>query len=119
MFYADVLIVTGFNVSSKRIKKIHEELGIQSALPTHIPKQAPSQVSRRKRKHMELEPEVKICLVIKHSKDGMIFNKVGVDSLVSYLVMALLEGVPFLDNMVIEEPEYGIFFTDMFGDQAF
>ncbi|GKC05823.1 hypothetical protein Tco_0997433 [Tanacetum coccineum] len=28
-------------------------------------------------------------------------------------------GVPFANNMVIEEPEYGIFFTDVFGDQAF
>ncbi|GKC08933.1 hypothetical protein Tco_1000543 [Tanacetum coccineum] len=29
------------------------------------------------------------------------------------------ENVPFVNNMVIEEPEYGIFFTDEFGDQAF
>nr|GEV95918.1 hypothetical protein [Tanacetum cinerariifolium] len=32
---------------------------------------------------------------------------------------SLSEGVPFVNNMVIEEPEYGIFFTDVFGDQAF
>ncbi|GJV42187.1 hypothetical protein Tco_1420627 [Tanacetum coccineum] len=32
---------------------------------------------------------------------------------------SLPEGVPFANNMVIEEPEYGIFFTDVFGDQAF
>ncbi|GKE63487.1 hypothetical protein Tco_1513854 [Tanacetum coccineum] len=37
----------------KRLKKIPEELGIQSALPAPIPEQAPSQSSRRKRKHME------------------------------------------------------------------
>ncbi|GJZ57625.1 hypothetical protein Tco_0613119, partial [Tanacetum coccineum] len=27
--------------------------------------------------------------------------------------------IPLSNNMVIEEPEYGIFFTDVFGDQAF
>ncbi|GJY47600.1 hypothetical protein Tco_0436663 [Tanacetum coccineum] len=32
---------------------------------------------------------------------------------------SLPEGVPFVNNMVIEEPDYGIFFTDVFGDQAF
>ncbi|GKC60872.1 hypothetical protein Tco_1088470 [Tanacetum coccineum] len=31
----------------------------------------------------------------------------------------LPEGVPFVNNIVIEEPEYGIFFTNVFGDQAF
>ncbi|GKA51730.1 hypothetical protein Tco_0744926 [Tanacetum coccineum] len=31
----------------------------------------------------------------------------------------LPKNVPFVNNMVIEEPEYGIFFTDEFGDQAF
>ncbi|GJY37859.1 hypothetical protein Tco_0424223 [Tanacetum coccineum] len=32
---------------------------------------------------------------------------------------SLPEGVSFVNNMVIEEPAYGIFFTDVFGDQAF
>nr|GEZ67608.1 hypothetical protein [Tanacetum cinerariifolium] len=32
---------------------------------------------------------------------------------------ALPENVLFVNNIVIEEPEYGIFFTDKFGDQAF
>ncbi|GJW67130.1 hypothetical protein Tco_0121554 [Tanacetum coccineum] len=31
--------------------------------------------------------------------------------------MSLPEGVPFVNNMVIEEPEYGIFFIDVFGDE--
>ncbi|GJU91636.1 hypothetical protein Tco_1304059 [Tanacetum coccineum] len=31
----------------------------------------------------------------------------------------LLEGVPFVNNMVIEEPEHGIFFIDSFGDESF
>nr|GEV09950.1 hypothetical protein [Tanacetum cinerariifolium] len=33
--------------------------------------------------------------------------------------VGLPEGVPFVNNMVIKEPEYEIFFTDVFGNQAF
>nr|GEY28332.1 hypothetical protein [Tanacetum cinerariifolium] len=54
---------------------------------------------RRKRKHMELEPQIKV--------HRLKCNR------------SLLEGVLFVNNMVIEEPEYWIFFTDVFGDQAF
>nr|GEW48786.1 hypothetical protein [Tanacetum cinerariifolium] len=32
---------------------------------------------------------------------------------------ALFKNVMFVNNMVIEEPEYEIFFTGEFGDQAF
>nr|GEU54978.1 uncharacterized mitochondrial protein AtMg00810-like [Tanacetum cinerariifolium] len=83
----------------ERLKKILEELGIQSALPALVPKQVSSQTSRRKRKHMELEPEIKV--------HGLECNR------------SLPEGVPFVNSIVIEEPEYGIFFTDVFGDQSF
>ncbi|GKA54438.1 hypothetical protein Tco_0753387 [Tanacetum coccineum] len=55
--------------------------------------------SLSRRKHMELEPEVKV--------PGLDCDR------------SLPEGVPFVNNMVIEEPEYGIFFTNVFGDQAF
>ncbi|GJZ56514.1 hypothetical protein Tco_0611707 [Tanacetum coccineum] len=48
---------------------------------------------------MELKPEVKVL--------GLECNK------------SLPEGVPFVNNMVIQEPAYGIFITDVFGDQAF
>ncbi|GJW78489.1 hypothetical protein Tco_0140171 [Tanacetum coccineum] len=82
----------------QRLKKIPEELGIQSALPS-VPKQAPSVSSQKKRKHMELEPEIKV--------PGLECNR------------SLPDGVPFVNNKVIEEPEYVIFFTDVFGDQAF
>nr|GEY45717.1 hypothetical protein [Tanacetum cinerariifolium] len=81
----------------ERLRKITRKLRIQSALPT--PEQAPSQTSRRKWKHMELEPETRI--------PELECNQ------------ALLENVPFVNNMVIEEPKYGIFFTNEFGDQAF
>ncbi|GJW65511.1 hypothetical protein Tco_0117395 [Tanacetum coccineum] len=80
----------------ERLKKIPEELGIQSALPA--PAQAQSQSSGNKRKHMELEPEIRI--------PGLECNK------------SLPEGVPFVNNMVIEEPEYEMFFIDVFGDVA-
>ncbi|GJW44025.1 hypothetical protein Tco_0072824 [Tanacetum coccineum] len=42
------------------IRKIPEELKIKSALPAPAPEQASSQSLRKKRKHMELEPEIKI-----------------------------------------------------------
>ncbi|GKA74607.1 hypothetical protein Tco_0780909 [Tanacetum coccineum] len=91
--------MTSLGKRYERLKKIPEELGIQSALPAPIPEQAPSQSSGRKRKHVELEPEIKV--------PRLECNR------------SLPEGVPFVNNMVIEEPEYGIFFTDVFGDQAF
>nr|GEU36768.1 copia protein [Tanacetum cinerariifolium] len=51
-------------------------------------------LSQRKQKHMELEPETRI--------PGLECNQ------------TLLENVPFINNMVIKEPEYGIFFTEEF-----
>ncbi|GJX75773.1 hypothetical protein Tco_0322584 [Tanacetum coccineum] len=52
----------------------------------------------RKRKIMELEPKIHI--------PGLECNR------------SLPKGVPFVNNMVIEEPEYGMFFIDVFGDEA-
>ncbi|GJZ11855.1 hypothetical protein Tco_0546614 [Tanacetum coccineum] len=46
----------------ERIRKIPEEHGIKSALPAPAPEQASSQFSRKKRKHMELEPETNLKL---------------------------------------------------------
>ncbi|GKA10527.1 hypothetical protein Tco_0689960, partial [Tanacetum coccineum] len=85
----------------ERKRKIPKELGIKSSLPAPVPtpEQASSKSLRKKRKHMELEPEIRI--------PGMECNR------------AFPENVPFVNNMVIEEPKYGIFFTDEFGDQAF
>nr|GEX74251.1 retrovirus-related Pol polyprotein from transposon TNT 1-94 [Tanacetum cinerariifolium] len=81
----------------ERLRQIPGELRIQSALPAS--EQAPSQTSGRKWKHMELKPETR--------NPGLECNR------------ALPENVSFIDKMVIEKPEYGIFFTDKFGDQAF
>ncbi|GJZ40978.1 retrovirus-related pol polyprotein from transposon TNT 1-94 [Tanacetum coccineum] len=72
---------------------------IHSALPASTPEQASSRSSGRKRKHMELEPETRI--------PRLECNR------------ALPKNVPFVNNMVIEELENEIFFTDEFGDQAF
>ncbi|GJY49856.1 hypothetical protein Tco_0439812 [Tanacetum coccineum] len=92
-------LMTSLSKRYERLKKIPKELGIQSALPAPVPEQASSQTSGRKRKHMELEPEVKVR--------GLKCNR------------SLPEGVPFVNHIVIKEPEYGIFFIDVFGDQAF
>ncbi|GKG03214.1 hypothetical protein Tco_0310850, partial [Tanacetum coccineum] len=75
------------------------EIRIQSALPALAPKQAPSQSLGRKRKHQKLEPEIKI--------PGLECNR------------SLPKNVPFVNNMVIEEPEYGMFFIEAFGDDTF
>ncbi|GJT02299.1 hypothetical protein Tco_0823468 [Tanacetum coccineum] len=79
-------LMTFLSKRYERLKKIHEELGIQSALLAPVPEQASSQTSRRKRKYMELEPKVKL--------PGLECNR------------SLPEGVPFVNHMVIEEPEY-------------
>ncbi|GJT99574.1 hypothetical protein Tco_1109913 [Tanacetum coccineum] len=92
-------LMTSLGKRYERLKKILEELGIQSALPAPVLEQDPSQSSRRKRKHMELKPEIKVL--------GIECNQ------------SLLKGVPFVNNMVNEGPEYVIFFTNVFGDQAF
>nr|GFA05780.1 hypothetical protein [Tanacetum cinerariifolium] len=81
----------------ERLRQILRELGIQSTLLA--PEQAPSQTLGRQQKHMKREPETRI--------PRLECNR------------ALLENVPFVNNMVIDEPEYGIFFTDEFGDQTF
>ncbi|GKD90948.1 hypothetical protein Tco_1366455 [Tanacetum coccineum] len=70
---------------------------VSSSYP--ILEQASSKSLGRKRKHMELEPEIKVPRL--------------------YYDRSLPEGVPFVNNIVIKEHEYGIFFTDVFGGQAF
>nr|GEZ57291.1 hypothetical protein [Tanacetum cinerariifolium] len=76
----------------ERLRQIPRELGIQSALL--VPEQASSQTSGRKQKHIELEPKTRI--------PGLECNR------------ALPENVPFVNNMVIEETEYGVFFIGEF-----
>ncbi|GKF98018.1 hypothetical protein Tco_0293839, partial [Tanacetum coccineum] len=92
-----------FKNNDKRNFDVHQpfmfsDFGI-TELDELVLEQASSQTLGRKRKHMELELEVKV--------PGLKCNR------------SLPEGVPFVNNMVIEEPEYGIFFTNVFSDQAF
>ncbi|GKC11161.1 hypothetical protein Tco_1007943, partial [Tanacetum coccineum] len=83
----------------ERIKKILEELRIPSALPAPILEHALSKSSRRKRKHMELEPEIKISrLECNHTLPENVLwsdiDKVGMEALVSYLVAASMVQSP-------------------------
>nr|GEV49018.1 hypothetical protein [Tanacetum cinerariifolium] len=78
------------------LKRQHTE---KSALPAPASEKASCKSSRHKRKHMELEPEIKI--------PSMECNR------------AFPGNVSFVNNMVIEELEHGIFFTDELGEQAF
>ncbi|GKA45329.1 hypothetical protein Tco_0738125 [Tanacetum coccineum] len=57
------------------------------------------ELRKKKRKIQELEPETRI--------PRLECNR------------SLPQGIPFNNNMVIEEPEYGMFFIDFFGDEAF
>nr|GEZ52822.1 hypothetical protein [Tanacetum cinerariifolium]GEZ53141.1 hypothetical protein [Tanacetum cinerariifolium] len=81
----------------ERLRTIPKELGIRSNLPA--PGQVLSITSGRKRKHIELDPDIRIPRL---KCNG-----------------SLPEGVPFVNNMVIEEPKYEMFFIDVFGDEAF
>nr|GEV92906.1 hypothetical protein [Tanacetum cinerariifolium] len=90
-------LMTSLGKRYERLKKIPKVFGIQSALPA--PKQAQSQSSKRKRKHVELEPEIKV--------PGLECNR------------TLPKNVLFVNNMVIEETKYEMFFIDVFEDQPF
>nr|GEU44267.1 retrovirus-related Pol polyprotein from transposon TNT 1-94 [Tanacetum cinerariifolium] len=90
-------LMTSLGKRYERLKKIPKDLGVQSALSA--PEQAQSQSSGRKRKHIELDPKTRVPR-LKCNRN-------------------LPENVLIVNNMVIEEPEYGMFFIDVFGDKAF
>ncbi|GJX88601.1 retrovirus-related pol polyprotein from transposon TNT 1-94 [Tanacetum coccineum] len=75
-------LMTSLGKRYDRLKKIPEELGTQSAFLAPGLEKDQSQSSGRKRKHMELEPEIKV--------PGLECSR------------SLPEGVPFMNNMVIE-----------------
>ena len=82
------------------LARLPQELGIQPLLTAPPPPvNSEAAKSSRKRKKIEHEPEIKV--------PGLECNR------------ALPEGVTFVANMVIEQPERGLFFIDSFGDQAF
>ncbi|GJY25186.1 hypothetical protein Tco_0399912 [Tanacetum coccineum] len=79
------------------LKGIAKTLGINESLP--LPEQDPSLPLNRKRKAMDLEHETYIA--------GLCCNR------------TLPEGVKFKKNKVIEKPEHGLFFIDVFADPSF
>ncbi|GJY29094.1 putative reverse transcriptase domain-containing protein [Tanacetum coccineum] len=87
-------LMTSLGKRYERLKTMPEELGIQSDLPAPVPGQAVSQYSRRKRKHMELEPEYGIFFTDVLGNQAFQrwngIHKIGVNYLVSYLVMDLM-----------------------------
>ncbi|GJV29427.1 hypothetical protein Tco_1385875 [Tanacetum coccineum] len=90
-------LMTSLGKRYERLKKIPKELRITPTLPT--PRQVLSLTLGRKRKVQELEPKTRI--------------------LVLECNISLPEGIPFVNNLVIEQPENGMFFIDVFGDEAF
>ncbi|GJZ10196.1 hypothetical protein Tco_0544955 [Tanacetum coccineum] len=106
--------MTSLSKRYERLKKIPEELRIQSALPAPAHEQTPSQTLGRKRKHIELEPETRIprleCNRALPKNSGI--DKVGMEALVSYLVAASMvkspENARFsmkLRKLIAEHPE--------------
>nr|GEW52432.1 hypothetical protein [Tanacetum cinerariifolium] len=90
-------LMTSVRKKYERLNQIPSKLGISPSLPP--PKQTPSLASSRKRKTLELEPEVRI--------DGLECNR------------SLPEGIIFLNNKKIETLEHGIFFTNALDEQVF
>ncbi|GJZ58571.1 hypothetical protein Tco_0614065 [Tanacetum coccineum] len=86
-------MITFLSNKYERLKKISKELRLDESLP--LREQDPS-LLMRKRKEMELKPENYIV--------GLHYRK------------ELPEGVKFVNNMVIEQPEHGLFFIDAFGE---
>ncbi|GJX35421.1 hypothetical protein Tco_0246978 [Tanacetum coccineum] len=88
------VLVNGMScVSSFQLKRIR----INESLLLH--EQDTSLPSNYKRKAMKLEPETYIASL--------------------YYNHTLTEGFMFVNNKVIEEPEHGLFFIDLFGDPSF
>ncbi|GJY44178.1 hypothetical protein Tco_0432391 [Tanacetum coccineum] len=89
-------LMTSLSNKCERLKRIPNELGLNLVL--QLPEQDPS-LPRRKRKSIELEPETYIV--------GLHYYRI------------LHEGVTFVKNLVIEEPDHGLFFIDAFGEPTF
>nr|GEU52309.1 reverse transcriptase domain-containing protein [Tanacetum cinerariifolium] len=97
------------------VKKKDEQAKLLEMTKTEIIK-----VVHEEAKKARIDP--KIVLSAKGDELGPIIQKkknINVKDLMISLGKSLPEGVLFVNNMVIEEPEYGLFFIDYFGDQAF
>nr|GEZ14355.1 hypothetical protein [Tanacetum cinerariifolium]GEZ28772.1 hypothetical protein [Tanacetum cinerariifolium] len=82
-------LMTSLGNKFKRLKKILEELQLDESLP--LPKQDPS-LPKKKGKTMELELETYIASL--------------------YCNRKILKGVPFMNDLVIEQLDHGLFLID-------
>ncbi|GJS24777.1 hypothetical protein Tco_0453409 [Tanacetum coccineum] len=80
----------------KRLKQIPGELGLNLSLSLLVQDLS---LPRRKRKAMELKPKTYIV--------GLHYRR------------ELPKGVKFVNNLVIEQPKHGLFFTDAFREETF
>ena len=83
----------------ERLMNMPKALGIPSLLPASSTQVAPPKASKRKRKQIKLEPEIKV--------PGLECDR------------SLPEGITFMNNVVFEVPERGLCFTDEYGNPAF
>jgi hypothetical protein len=82
-----------------RLSAMPEALNIPSLLPASTTGTAPSKATRRKRKHIESEPEIKV--------PGLDCDR------------SVPEGITFVRNIMLEHPERGLCFMDEYGNPAF
>nr|GEW67767.1 hypothetical protein [Tanacetum cinerariifolium] len=139
------LMMNSFGKRYEKVKKLPEELGMQLALPPPKeaekiglnPKKVITQKSRQvfkkaqadELKDLNLQRNEKLALpppVTKTSKAKCLGRKRKQIELEPETKVPALEcdrhlrkGVKFVNNMVIEKHEYGMFFTNALGEQAF
>lgn len=82
-----------------RLRAMLVALNIPSLFADSVEETAPSKASKRKRKQIEMEPEIKV--------PGLECDR------------SLPEGITFVNNAVLEAPERGLCFTDEYGSLAF
>lgn len=82
-----------------RLKKIPEVLDIPSLLPASSTQAAPTKISKRKRNLVQMESEIKV--------PGLDCDR------------SLPKGINFINNVILEEPERGLCFTDEYGNPTF
>nr|GEX47120.1 copia protein [Tanacetum cinerariifolium] len=97
---------------TKVIKIIQEEAEKIGIYPKKV---TSAKAGEKFKKNKDAEMQVH-----KRNNDKRNFNAHNLFKFVDFGITELDElGVPFVNNMVIKEPEYGIFFSDVFGNQAF
>nr|GEW30812.1 hypothetical protein [Tanacetum cinerariifolium] len=113
MYYLTDREMQAYLDKEEKMKKVVEEAKLLAVSGSEEIK-----VVREEAKKLEIHPKEVIS-----TKAGEQFKKAQMLSMKSSrertLKRSLSKGVSFVNNMVTEEPEYEIFFTNVFGDQAF